>query len=190
MTFAFMPSGPSGNLLLKAVMTEHSFACAGFHATPFSRRHALKVGGLGLLGLSLPNLLRAEALTETRNAERRVQNLPKARAKSVIFLYQFGGPSHIDMFDMKPEAPEGVRGLHKPVSTRADGIAISEHLPRLAKVMDRVTLVRSMHHHMKNHNPASYYALTGHAPPVDDITLRDSPELFPGYGSVVDALAP
>ena len=169
---------------------KHSFACAGFHETRFSRRHALKVGGLGLLGLTLPKLLQAEALTETRNAQRGMRSLPKARAKSVIFLYQFGGPSHIDMFDMKPDAPEGIRGSHKPVATKADGIAISEHLPRLARVMDKVTLIRSMHHHMHNHNPASYYALTGHAPPVDDITLRDSPELFPAYGSVVDDLAP
>src|SRR5438876_3891166 len=161
-------------------LPKHSFACAGFHATPFSRRHLLKVGGLGLLGLTLPKVLWAEAQ----------KNGPMARAKSVIFLYQFGGPSHIDMFDMKPEAPEGIRGSHKPVSSKADGIAISEHLPRLAKAMDKVTLIRSMHHHMKNHNPASYYALTGHAPPVDDITLRDSPELFPAYGSVVDRLAP
>src|SRR5262245_43333300 len=169
---------------------KHSFAGAGFHAAGCSRRHALQVGGLGLLGLSLPKLLQAEAFAQSRNREPETRNAPKARAKSVIFLYQFGGPSHIDMFDMKPEAPEGVRGSHKPVSTKADGIAISERLPRLAKVMDKVTLIRSMHHHMKNHNPASYYALTGHAPPVDDITLRDSPELFPAYGSVVDRLAP
>jgi hypothetical protein len=177
---------------LNADMTsaKHSFACAGFHAARFSRRHALQVGGLGLLGLSLPKLLHAEALAQSGNLEPKTRNAPKARAKSVIFLYQFGGPSHIDMFDMKPEAPEGVRGSHKPVSTKADGIAISERLPSLAKVMDKVTLIRSMHHHMKNHNPASYYALTGHAPPVDDITLRDSPELFPAYGSVVDRLAP
>ena len=171
-------------------LPKHSFACAGFHATSFSRRHLLKVGGLGLLGLSLPKLLRAEALAELRQPEVGSRKSPPSRAKSVIFLYQFGGPSHIDMFDMKPDAPEGIRGSHKAVSTNADGIAISEHLPRLAKVMDKVTLIRSMHHHMKNHNPASYYALTGHAPPVDDITLRDSPELFPAYGSVVDKLAP
>ena len=162
---------------------QHSFACAGFNSARFSRRRALKVGGLGLLGLSLPKLLRAEALQSPKTG-------PGARARSVIFLYQFGGPSHIDMFDMKPDAPEAVRGLHRPVSSKADGIQISEHLPRLARVMDKVTLIRSMHHHMHNHNPASYYALTGHAPPVDDITLRDSPELFPAYGSVVDDLAP
>jgi hypothetical protein len=157
-----------------------SFACRGFHQTPLTRRHALKVGGLGLLGLTVPKLLRA---AESRKG-------PPARAKSVIFLYQFGGPSHIDMFDMKPDAPEGIRGPHKPASSKADGIQISERLPRLAKVMDKVTLIRSMHHEIKNHNPASYYALTGHRPPLDDLTLRDSPELFPAYGSVVDHLAP
>lgn len=161
-------------------MSERSYACAGFNELRLTRRNLLKVGGLGLLGLTLPKLLRAEEQGKG----------PVARAKSVIFLYQFGGPSHIDMFDMKPDAPEGIRGLHKPMSTKALGIAISERLPRLAKVMNQVTIIRSMHHRMKNHNPASYYALTGHAPPVDDITLRDSPELFPAYGSVVDHLAP
>lgn len=135
---------------------------------------------MGLLGLTMPKWLRA---VETGKG-------PAARAKSVIFLYQFGGPSHIDMFDMKPDAPSGIRSPHKPASTKADGIQISERLPRLAKVMDKVTLIRSMTHDIKNHNPASYYALTGHRPPVDDLTLRDTPQLYPAYGSVVDALAP
>src|SRR6266581_6942728 len=168
-------------------LPKHSFACAGFHATPFSRRHLLKVGGLGLLGITLPTLLRAEA---GRNSKLETRNSPRARARSVIFLYQFGGPSHIDMFDMKPDAPEGIRGPHKPISSNVDGIQVSEHLPRVAKIMDKVTLIRSMHHTMKNHNSASYYALCGHEPPVDDIRLKDSLDLFPAYGSVVDALSP
>ncbi|MES2569869.1 MAG: DUF1501 domain-containing protein [Verrucomicrobiota bacterium] len=155
------------------------FACSDFHRA-MTRRHALKVGGLGLLGLATPRLLRAEA------APSRL----KARAKSVIFLFQWGGPSHIDMFDMKPDAPEGIRGPHKPISSKADGIQVSEHLPRTAAIMDKVTLIRSMHHNMKNHNSAGYYALTGHAPPSDDQRLRDSLDLFPGYASVVDKLAP
>jgi len=159
----------------------HNFACSSFHHG-ITRRHALKVGGLGLLGLAMPNLLRAEALVNAAKI--------KARAKSVIFLFQWGGPSHIDMFDMKPDAPEGIRGPHKPISSKADGIQVSEHLPKTAKVMDKVTLIRSMHHSMKNHNSAGYYALTGHAPPSDDQRLRDSLELFPGYASVVDRLAP
>ena len=145
-----------------------------------TRRHALKVGGMGLLGLTMPGLLRAEALVPSI----------KSRAKSVIFLFQWGGPSHIDMFDMKPDAPEGIRGPHRPISSKADGIQVSEHLPKTAAVMDKVTLIRSMHHTMKNHNSAGYYALSGHAPPTDDQRLRDSLDLFPSYASMVDKLAP
>lgn len=158
-----------------------SGACGGAGELRLSRRRLLQVGGAGLLGLTLPRLLQA--------AERPGVH-PKARAKSVIFLYQFGGPSHIDMFDMKPDAPEGIRGPHKPMASAADGIQVNSLLPRTARIMDKVTLVRSVTHTMKNHNSASYYALTGHAPPVDDIRLRDSLDLFPAYGSVVDRLAP
>src|SRR5256885_16813796 len=167
---------------MPSMNARHCFACCGFHETRLTRRQLLRVGGLGLLGLTMPGLLRAEEWAKGKG--------PKARAKSIIFLYQFGGPSHLDMFDMKPDAPEGIRGPHKPMASSADGIQINHRLPRLARVMDKVTLVRSMHHTMKNHNSASYYALSGHAPPVDDIRLRDSLDLFPAYGSVVDKLAP
>ena len=163
-----------------------SSACPSFHsAETFSRRTLLKVGGLGMLGLTLPKLLAAEAL-----APGTALSAPKARAKSVIFLYQFGGPSHLDMFDMKPDASSKIRSPHKPIASSADGIQVSERLPNVAKIMDKVTLIRSMTHKMVNHNSASYYALTGHAPPVDDIRLRDTLDLAPAYGSVVDALAP
>ena len=154
--------------------------CRIDYLNSLSRRRLLSIGGLGLLGLNLPRLFAGE---ERKPAI-------KARAKSVIFLYQFGGPSHVDMFDMKPGAPEQIRGPHKPIASNVPGIEVSERLPRVARVMDKVTLVRSVHHPMKNHNSASYYALTGHAPPVDDIRLRDSLDLFPAYGSVVDRLAP
>ena len=163
-------------------MIEQSFACRGFHEARIARRHMLKVGGLGLLGLTLPGLLRAEALAKGKG--------PKPRAKSVIFLFQYGGPSHIDMFDMKPNAPERIRGPHKAIASNADGIQVNEHLPRVSKIMDKVTLIRSMHHTMKNHNSAGYYALSGHEPPSDDQRLRDSLSLFPAYGSVVDRLKP
>src|SRR4030095_9002946 len=87
--------------------------CAGFDACRFSRRHALKVGGLALLGLNLPALLRAaEASRQARSF--------KPRIKSVIFLFQYGGPSHVDMFDMKPDAPEAIRGPYKPIASNAD----------------------------------------------------------------------
>jgi len=145
-----------------------------------SRRLALKVGGAGLLGLSMRHLLQAEEQPKKL----------RASAKSVIFLFQWGGPSPIDMFDMKPDAPEGIRSLHNAVASKADGITVSERLPKCGAIMDKVTLIRSVHHTMKNHNSAGYYALTGHAPPSDDQRLRDSLDLFPGYSSVVDRFAP
>jgi hypothetical protein len=163
-------------------MSKDSFACNSFNSVKLTRRSAIQIGGAGLLGLNLPRLFAAE--------EKRAAAAPPVRAKSVIFLFQFGGPSHIDMFDMKPDAPDGIRGPYKPIASVAPEIQVCEKLPEVAKVMDKVTLIRSMTHNMKNHNSASYYALTGHAPPLDDIRLRDSVELFPAYGSVVSRLAP
>ncbi len=150
------------------------------HSATFSRRCLFQVGSLGLLGLSLPGFLRAAGRASH----------PRARAKSVIFLHQFGGPSHHDTFDMKPAAPAEVRGEFRPIATRVPGLAVCERLPRTAAVMDRVTVLRSLRHEMKNHNSAGYYSLTGYAPPTDDQRLRDSRDLFPAYGSVVDLLAP
>lgn len=145
-----------------------------------SRRHLLKIGGTGMLGLNLPTLLRAAEQVHR----------PSGRAKSVIFLFQWGGPSHVDTFDMKPDAPAEIRGPLRPISSIVPGLPVCEHFPEMAKRMDKVTLIRSMTHTMKNHNSAGYYALSGHAPPSDDQRLRDSPDLWPAYGSVVDALAP
>jgi hypothetical protein len=154
-------------------------ACPDFHRSRPTRRRLLQVGGAGLLGLSLPQFLRAA------DAGR-----GKAKARSVIFLHQWGGPSHHDTFDMKPHAPDAIRGEYQPVASSLPGVPICEHLPRTAKVMHKVTLVRGLYHTMKNHNSAGYYSLTGHAPPSDDQRLRDSLDLFPAYGSVVDRLAP
>ncbi|SIO62078.1 Protein of unknown function [Singulisphaera sp. GP187] len=144
-----------------------------------SRRSLLKVGTAGFAGLSLPTLLRA---AESRG-------LP-SKAKHVIFLHQFGGPSHLDTFDMKPDAPDGIRGEFKPIASRQPGIMLSEHLPRFSKTIGKFAQVRSVHHRMKNHNSATYYSLTGHAPPLDDIRLRDTQELYPAYGSTVAKLMP
>jgi hypothetical protein len=155
-------------------------AIIDFFEARHPRRAVLRAGGTGMLGLTLPKVLRA---AETQPAR-------PAKAKSVVFLYQFGGPSHVDTFDMKPDAPDGVRSHFEQIATSLPGLAICDLLPETAKVMDKVTLVRTVYHTMKNHNSASYYALTGHAPPLDDIRLRDSVELFPAYGSVVDRLAP
>ena len=142
---------------------------------PISRRHLLRVSALGMAS--------ALGASEPRRA-------PKVRAKSVIFLHQWGGPSQHDTFDMKPSAPAEVRGELKPIRTPVPGLVVSELLPRMARVMDRVCLVRSIQHTMKNHNSAGYYSLTGYAPPTDDQRLRDSRDLFPAYGSIVDRLSP
>jgi len=149
---------------------------------PWSRRRLLTAGGLGMFGLTMPRLLRAN---EAAGMDKLI-----ARAKSVVFLFQWGGPSHLETFDMKPDAPEGIRGFHKPIKSSADGILVSDRLPKTAKIMDKVTLIRSMHHTMKNHNSAGYYALSGHAPPSDDQRLKETQDLFPAYASVVDRLAP
>ena len=144
-----------------------------------TRRALLRIGGAGLLSTLLPG-----ALAAGESSRRRV------RAKSVIFLHQFGGPSHVDSFDMKPAAPAEVRGKYRPIRTPVPGLVVSEMLPRTAAIMDRVTLVRSVRHEMRNHNSAGYYSLTGFAPPTDDQRLRDSRDLCPAYGSVVDRFGP
>ncbi len=143
-----------------------------------SRRSVLTIGGMGLLGLTMPKWLAADVASKA------------LKAKSVIFLYQFGGPSHLDTFDPKPNAPEGVRSHYGVIDTAAPGVRICDQLPKMAAVMDKVTLLRTVYHDMKNHNSASYYALTGQRPPVDYIRLRDSLDLMPAYGSVVDSVAP
>ena len=144
-----------------------------------SRRHALRVGGASLLGLSFPQLLAAAEKSKA----------PKATAKCVIFLHQWGGPGQHETFDMKPDAPENVRGWFRPMPSVVPGLPVCEKLPRIAKLMDRVTVVRCFNHEMKNHNSAGYYSLTGVSPATDDQRLRDSPDLFPAFGSIVSKFA-
>src|SRR5215207_3517444 len=91
-----------------------------------SRRDFLRVGAVGALGLTLPSLLKAQASTPTRSS---------ARAKSVILVYLGGGLSHHDSFDMKPDAPEEIRGKYSPISSSVPGLMVGELLPKMAKVM-------------------------------------------------------
>ena len=114
------------------ILGRRAAACDGL-----SRRELLAVGGISLFGgLTLPNLLRAEQLHVRRDAP----------ARSVVLLNLFGGPPHIDMFDMKPDAPGNVRGEFKPISTSVPGLQISELLPKTAQLMDRATLIRTYSH--------------------------------------------
>ena len=133
-------------------------------STALHRRDLLRVGGAGLFGLNMPRLLQAEESQSFRTAA--------ASAKSVIFLFQWGGPSHVDTFDMKPNAPDGYRSHYKSIPTSVPGMRIVEHLPETAKVMHKVAQIRTVHHTMNNHNSAGYTALTGVEPPTDDQRLR------------------
>lgn len=153
-----------------------------WNVSEFHRRDLLRVGGAGLLGLTLPKWLKA--------ADQQPAKARRAPAKSVIFLFQWGGPSHVDTFDMKPDAPDGYRSLYKTVPTSVPGMMVCEHLPKTAKIMHQFSQIRTVHHRMNNHNSAGYTALTGYEPPIDDQRLRESLDLSPSYGSVVDAIAP
>jgi hypothetical protein len=146
-----------------------------------SRRAVLSVGGASLLGLSFPQMLAAADAPRAKH---------KARAKSVIFLHQWGGPGQHETFDPKPDAPDNVRGWYKATKTKLPGVLFGERIPKLAAMADKLCVVRCLTHTMKNHNSAGYYSLTGVAPPTDDQRLRDSVDLFPAYGSIVDKLSP
>jgi hypothetical protein len=126
--------------------------CEGFH-----RRDFIKLGAAGLIGLSLPDLLRLQAMSEAGRKS-------SAKAKSVILVWLAGGPATIDMWDIKTEAPDEIRGEFKPIDTSAAGIQISEHLPKTAKVIDKCTLVRSLHHTVAAHGPGTVYMTTGNKP--------------------------
>lgn len=141
-------------------------ACDGI-----SRRDFLRVGGLTAFGLTLPGLLQAHADTTPGKS-----GAPK-RDISCILLWMGGGPSHIDTFDPKPEAPQDIRGAFKAIPTNVSGIQISEHLPKLAKQMDKFSILRSVTSPDGNHETATHYLLTGYP-------FNPSIE-FPGYGSVL-----
>lgn len=116
-----------------------------------TRRELLRVGGVGAVGLTLPQLLAAE------------QNDGRSRADACIVIYLNGGPSHLDMWDMKPDAPVEIRGEFQPIATSLPGVQLCEHLPGLSQHVHRATLVRSMNHSVNNsHAAAVYAALTGH----------------------------
>jgi hypothetical protein len=114
-----------------------------------SRREALRVGGLSLFGsVTLPRLLQAES---TQRTER------EGTARSVILMNLLGGPPHQDLFDLKPHAPDKVRGEFQPIATSVPGLQISELLPLTARIMDRCTLIRTYSHRYNSHNPYNVY---------------------------------
>ena len=99
----------------------------------FSRRDFLQIGGLGLGGLALPEILRAESTLGVKNSR-----------KAVIMIFMTGGPPHQDMYDLKMDAPAEIKGPFQPIATRVAGIQICEHLPRIAAMMDKFVPIRSI----------------------------------------------
>ncbi len=111
---------------------------------------------------------------------------PKKTIRSCILVFFYGGPSHLDTFDPKPNAPAEVRGEYRTIATAIPGVRVSEHLPHMARVLDRVALVRGLHHPMTNHNSAAAEALTGRTPAGgDQELLTDDPRGIPTLGSAV-----
>jgi len=134
-----------------------------------SRRNFLKIGALGLGGLALPQLLQAESQMGIRRSH-----------KAVIMIFLPGGPSHQDIFDLKMDAPKEIRGEFKPISTKVPGIQICEHLPKIAQLTDKTTIIRSMVGALDDHN--AFQCLTGR------VARNQPPGGWPCLGSVISKI--
>ena len=149
-----------------------------------TRRELLRVGGLSTLGLSVPWLF------QQRSAAGPSGPASKNRGNSCVFIFLFGGPSHIDLWDMKPTAPSEIRGEFTPIATRVPGIQLCEHLPLMAARADNFCLIRSMTHHMPVHGPACSELYSGRpyfGPPTTD---QAKPEDWPSVASMVMRYGP
>lgn len=160
-------------------------ACADFwSARRLTRREWMSIGAAGLAGVSLPKLLAAEHIRASG----------PAKSRSLILLNCFGGPSHLDLWDMKPEGPSAVRGPFQPIATSAPGVVFCEHLPRLAERADRLTLIRSVTHDRNVHGGAVGFVLTGTRtsdPGIPGVRGPDATTAdHPAIGSTVTRLAP
>src|SRR3954452_12654553 len=178
----FMIPGPSG----KDLCDPH---------LGLTRRDLLRVGGSGLLGLNLGSMLQLQAAS-AREAGSRVGGPGWGKAKSIIMVYLQGGPSHIDLWDPKDNVPENVRSAFKTIATKVPGIRFTENLPKLAQVIDKATLIRSMSYTpngLFNHTAAIYQMMTGYT--ADKVSPSGqleppSPKDFPNFGSNVVKFKP
>lgn len=148
-----------------------------------SRRNLLQAGAISYLGLNLPRFLQADAKLMAKGLT--------STADSCILIFLNGGPSHLDMWDMKPNAPAEVRGEFMPIASSLPGVQFSEHIPRMAKLMNECTLVRSAHHSINNaHAAAVYAALTGHDRGDVNVAIGAGLNDYPSIGSVLGMLRP
>ncbi|MGH7224602.1 MAG: DUF1501 domain-containing protein, partial [Gemmataceae bacterium] len=130
------------------------------HTIGITRRELLQVGYTGLLGITLPSLLAQQALSAAAKPPKTTR-----KGKSIIVVFLTGAPSHLDTFDLKPDAPPELRGEFKPTAAKTPGLLVSEHLPRLAVRSDKYAVVRSMAHRENNHLVATHHVLTGYKQP-------------------------
>lgn len=149
-----------------------------------TRRKLLEVGSLGLLGLTLPGILRGRALSA---ASPKPRHPSFGRAKSCVVVFLKGGPPQQDTFDMKPEAPSEIRGEFRSIPTNVPGIHFCEHLPRLARVADKLNVLRTLSHRDGTHSTAAFLVTTGHQfpRPGEAVMSRDDP---PHFGAVAAAV--
>ena len=150
-----------------------------------TRRRLVQLGAGGYLGLNLGGVWRAAAASSPSVP------LPGSLKplKACILVFYYGGPSHLDTYDLKPEAPSEVRGEFQPISTSVPGLHICEHLPKMARQMHHVALVRSVTHQARLHDSASIHALTGRPLEGPDRELfAPQPQTYPSYGSAVSYL--
>jgi len=161
-----------------------------------SRRGIVQAGFSSLLGLGLPGILGASTATAGENAAATAAagggggNGPGRRPKSIILVFLTGAASHHDTFDMKPLAPDGIRGDFKPIATKIPGYSICEHLPRLAARADKYAVVRSFSHRDNNHLMSTHYVLTGEWQPggfFDKVASRTD---WPNYAGALAYLRP
>jgi hypothetical protein len=165
----------------------HSAHFGHRHSVGISRRELLQVGYSGLLGVGLTGVLAGRARAKQ---EPRVGVKPQGKPRSVLLIFLTGAASHIDMFDLKPDAPAEIRGEFKPIATTTTGIQISEHLSRLASLSDKWAMVRSFTHRENNHLLASHMVLTGALVPggfFDKVASRTD---YPCYAGALDYLRP
>lgn len=159
-----------------------------------TRRNVLRVGGSGMLGLSLANMLQLKAATAEGSAHAGTPGWGKA--KSVIMCYLQGGPSHLDLWDPKQDVPDNVRSIFKNIPTKIPGINFTENLPKLAQINDLYTMIRSLSYTpngLFNHTAAIYQMMTGYT--TDKVSPSGqleppSPKDFPNFGSNIVRLRP
>jgi hypothetical protein len=155
------------------------------HHIGINRRELLQVGYSGLLGLGLSSVLARRG-----GSAQAVQSRPAQSPKSVILIFLTEAPSHLDTFDLKPDAPAEIRGEFQSITTRVPGVSICEHLPRLAARADKFALVRTLAHRDNNHLVATHHLLTGQQQPgafFDKVASRDD---WPNYAAGLDYLRP